>query len=142
MAKTTQIKTIDSIEYSIDQLGGMKGLRLFNRLLRLCAPALGSIGKALADRKSLADMDLDSVGKAVSAMLVSLTDDDLESLTRELLGSCTFDREGKRIELMSPGVFDLEMRGKVGTILKLLSFALEVNYGNFFEALQNAGAGQ
>ena len=134
--KTTHSKVIDGIEFTIDQLPAMRALRLLNKLARLASPALGAIGAAFSQSKSVANMDLDALGRGASALLSSLSDDEMEAITRELLGSAIMRSGGKNVELLA--VFDLEFRGKMGTVLKLLGFALEVNYGNFIEALKGA----
>ena len=78
----------------------------------------------------LKELDLSNAGEAAQMLFETFSENDFEALIRELLESATVEHEGHTIPLMP--VFDVVMAGKPGTILKLLKFALEVNYGSFF----------
>lgn len=58
----------------------------------------------------------------------SLTADEMEKLTRELLYGAFVDGH----ELLK--TFDLEMQGDVVSVMELLSFAVEVNYSRGFSS--------
>lgn len=138
MSRLTKSQTIDGTVFTVTQLPSMRSLKLMHRLMRVTGPALFKLaggGKSV----SLKDVDLSAAGEAAQLFFGSFSDNDLEALTREILDSATVDHEGRTIPLLP--VFDLVMAGKVLTIFKLLWFALEVNYGDFFGAfLANSGA--
>src|SRR5262249_40615789 len=90
-------------------------------------PALAKL--AGVAKGGLGDLQVDALGEAVGLLFEKLSDDELESITRELLAAAT----ANGAPLMPQ--FDLMLQGRIDTILKLLKFALEVNYGNFFHAL-------
>ncbi len=119
----TKFKEIDGARYGVSQLPAMRGLRMFNRLTRVLGPAL---------TKAAAADGLGSLPDALLLLTEKLSDDELEAITRELLYNATQNEA----PLMS--LFDTLMAGKTGTVLKLLAFAVEVNYASFFDALRSA----
>lgn len=136
MARATQSQDIDGTVFAVTQLPAMRSMRLMHRLAKAVGPAMLKAvgGKAV----SLKELDLASVGDAAQMVFETFSENDFEALIRELLEGATVDHEGRTIPLMP--VFDLVLAGKVGTILKLLKFALEVNYGSFFAVfLGNVG---
>lgn len=128
MARATQSQDIDGTMFAVSQLPAMRSMRLMHRLAKAVGPALlkAAGGKAV----SLKELDLSNAGEAAQMLFETFSENDFETLIRELLESATVEHEGRTIPLMP--VFDVVMAGKPGTILKLLKFALEVNYGSFF----------
>lgn len=131
--QATQAREIDGLSFSVSQLPPMKALRMLNRLRRCIGPALG---KALGgmSAKSLKDVDVTALADAIEAL--NLPDQELEDITKELLYAAFVTHEGVTGALLSGGQFNAVMSGRVGTILKLIAFAVEVNYGSFFVALR------
>ena len=128
----TQEKTIDGLRFAVTQLPAMKAFRTLNRIGRALGPALAKGLGALKGK--LGDASVEALGGAATELFARLSDDELEALTRELLTFCTVD--GK--PLMPQ--FDLVMQGRMGTLLKLLRFAFEVNYGDFFAGARGLAA--
>lgn len=128
-------KEIDGISFTVRQLPAMKSLRMLNRLTRTIGPALTALG-------ATGGLSLDSVGEALAKLGDKLSDAEAESIARELLSDATFQpADGSPGGELLPRI-DLALQGKPETLLKLLAFALEANYGNFFDALRGLGAGR
>jgi len=132
----TEEKEIDGLRFSVTQLPGMRGLRMSVRLGKLLGPALARAAGAATG--GLASLDVSKLSGAVDALFEHLTEDEIESVTKALLESCLVTIEGKTGPLMP--MFDTVMGGKVATVYKLLRFAFEVNFGNFFGGLAALGA--
>lgn len=128
---TNQTAVIDGMTFGITQLTTMKSLRMLNRLGRALGPALAKLGSVSAG--NVADMSVGPFGEAVAALCERLSDDELEAITRELLATATVNGA-----LLMPQ-FDVTLQGRADTVIKLLKFALTVNYGSFFNALNGLG---
>jgi hypothetical protein len=137
----TQERTIDGMRFTVGQLPAMRAMKLLNRITRIAAPAVARAAAALKSGQDLASMDLGSLGGAVESLFLKLPDDELEGITRELFSTVLYHNEanGQAAPLME--VFDAVMMGRMPTVLKLLGFAFEVNYGNFFDALRGLNVG-
>lgn len=131
----TERKSIDGIDVEVTQLTAMKSLRMFHRLATAVGPAFGELMGALGGRKNALDAELDprALGLAVSKLCMSVSADDLESITRELLETARVHINGQQGRLMDQ--FELLFQGKLPTLFKVLAFALQVNYGSFSVAL-------
>lgn len=124
----TKNREIDGIEFAVTMLPAMRGLKLQARAARLIAPALSKAS----------DWE-----QAVGAAFAALGDDDVEQLARELLYNATAREPGARepLPLFGPaGCFDRVLAGRYATFYKLLAFAAEVNFEDFFVALKKAFA--
>lgn len=137
MGIARQERVIDGQTFSVTQLPAMRALKMLSRLVRTLGPAAarlmdgaasagGALGSGLG---GLAQMNVAALGQAVTVLTERLTEAELESITRELLETATVDGR-----LLMPS-FDLTMQGRMGPVLQLLAFALEVNYGSFFGVL-------
>jgi hypothetical protein len=135
MAREHATKTLettpDAVSVTVQQLGAMQSLRLLHKLTRALAPALAKmVGKG---KGSLADLDLDNVAVAADLFFTHFSEQDLEDVTRQLLGEGTLlTHKGQTgpASVMFGTVFD----GRPDLLLKAILFALEVNYRNFFNA--------
>lgn len=130
--KTAQSKTIDGIEFSVEQLPGRAALLLSRRLAAIGAPALA---KAFTGFKgtSIADAEISNLGAATAALFDRLPESEFTELVDQLLSTAWVTRDGKRGPLLP--VFDSIMQGHTATAYKLLWFAIEVNFGPFGGAL-------
>lgn len=131
MSDATQTKDIDGLSFSVTKLPPMKSLRMLNRLRRCVGPALGKMLGAVGG-KGLGDMDVSRIGEALEAL--NLPDQELEDITRELLAATFVTVDGKTGQLLPQ--MDMVLLGKVGTLMKVLGFALVVNYGSFWQDLR------
>jgi hypothetical protein len=135
----SQSKTFHSpegdLEITITQLPAMRAFKFLARLGK-------GFGKPLAEllgkwKGSLEATDFAQLGPAVASLAESLSESEMESLTRALFETATIKQSGKLIPLMD--VFDLVFQGRVEDIFKVWAFALSVNYGTFYNALSERG---
>lgn len=132
---TAEEKMIDGARFVVTKLPAMRGFRTLNRLMRALGPALAAAAGAAG---GLMEMNLGQLGSAVELLFEKLSDDEQEHLTRELLYAASAN--GKPL-FGAEGCFDDEFAGKHDTLLKLIVFAIEVNYGSFTNALRRSIAG-
>lgn len=129
----TKYKTIDdkaagkAFNYSVTQLPAMRGLKMLARLTRTVGPALAK----LADIEG-GEIGVAALGDAVGALCEKLTDAEIDGITRELLAGSTVDEQ----PLLSQ--FDNHFAGKPELALQVLAFAIEVNFGGFFDVARGA----
>jgi hypothetical protein len=129
------------MKFTVQQMGGKAGGKLFVRLSSYLFPAVGQLGEALGKMdfsKGLSsDLDVGSVARGISAasgvLFDKLTEQEYEELLAKLLETAYVEVNGKTVQLWP--LWDDVMAGKVLTQLKLLAFALEVNYSDFLPAL-------
>ncbi len=134
MARQSRTEEIDGVTFTVQQMPAKRALLMLHKITKAIAPALGKSleGASLGDFK-LADLELKNLGDAAQLLFQNFSESDLEQLNSQLLETATVVHEGKELPLMR--VFDEVMAGKIGTVLKLLKLALEVNYGDFTGAL-------
>jgi hypothetical protein len=117
-------------KFTLSPLPAMRQYKLMTRLGKVAGPALrelrelklGEIGKGTDPGKLEAGPFLG----AAAALFEHLEADEAEAILRELLTGALV--EGAPLLK----VFDLELQGEMGTVLRLLAAALEVNFGSFF----------
>src|SRR5580698_1730234 len=118
-------KEIAGVSFTVRQLPAFKALKMMNRLTRALGPAIAALGAGGGS------LSFEGVSDALVKLGDKLSDQELEAIARELLADATFKTpEGAEGELMKQ--VDLVLAGKPEVMLKLLAFALEANYGNFF----------
>lgn len=136
MALNTIEKEINGKRFTISQLPAMRALKLSTRLGKLFGPAMAKVAGA-GPPKAFEDMNLEALSPAVAMLFENLTESEIESLTKELLGSALAQLDGNWVELFGKApTFDLVMGGDVLGIYRLLYAAIEVNYSDFFDALR------
>lgn len=138
----TETRNIDGATYQSTQLSAWASLKLLHRLASLVGQPLivlivkgakaGSVSGALDS-----DLDEGSLGLAVANMLAQLDDGVLESVTRQILASTSVKQEGKSVDVLD--VFDLHFRGRMFHLMRVIQFALEVNYRDFTGGLRSIG---
>lgn len=129
--RTQESKVIDGMTFTVQQLPAMRALRLLNRLGRFFTPALASL---VGGGGKLGQADVGALAAAAGGLFDRLSEDELERLTKDLLETATVAIDGKDTGPVMPQ-FDLLFQGKMGAVLKLLAFALQVNYSDFSDAL-------
>jgi hypothetical protein len=95
------------------------------RLGKAVGPALGALG----------DIHKDDVGPALAKLTESLSEDDLVAIC-DPLAQNTFVRTGPSQTPILAKIFDDHFAGKYDLMAKWLVFALEVNFGSFFDGLR------
>jgi hypothetical protein len=132
--QATQTKTIDGIKFEVTQLPAMRALKVLHRLGKVVSPALSKAITGLGGGAGAQELDLSQLGPALESFFASCEVSDMEYFVHELLHPASAD--GVPLER----TLDVKLQGKVWTLLKALVFAVEVNFGNFSEALPGAVA--
>jgi hypothetical protein len=134
MAINTQERTIDGRTYTVQQLPARKALKTLNRLGKVFGPALAQAATAVGSSAKLdiAAIDVAKLGGAVEALFANLEDADLDHFVQTFLESSLVDGAPLYAQL------DVVFMGKIDGLLKLLAFAVEVNFGNFMRGLGGA----
>jgi hypothetical protein len=139
MGPKTETKTIGGREFTVTALTGWSSFKTSRRLGAILGPTLGrafsGIGTLSLDSLMQQDVGelLKSVGSALEGFFDKLTEAELEGLTRTLLANATVKEDGQDVPVIKG--FDLVFQGQAAQIWELLTFAIEVNYGDFFELL-------
>lgn len=131
-------KEIEGSTYEFSQFGAKKSLKVLMRLTKIVGKPLsllvgsveGDKSKSLLDR----DMKMDAIALAIEALTNSMDSDEVISLIQELTGHEACMCDGKKIN------FDMHYEGRLPHLFKVLWAALEVQYGNFFDALSASPA--
>ena len=128
MPREPQIKTIDGHVVQVQALPVFAGQRLFLRLLKLVGGSFGPALAALASSgsKGIGDVDL---AQHLGSLFATLSVEETESITRDLLAGAILDPHGKCRPLLD--VANIEFQGAVLTLLKCAAFAIEVNFPDF-----------
>lgn len=144
---TTREKRIDEHDVRCTPHKGRPGARLLARLLKHVGPAFGQLrGIDMGQLKSSSSLagDIAAFAPAIAAMFESLTPDDFDSLSCEILSRCAVILpEGgqlKNWDLSKPANIDDAFAGDLMLMFKVMAFALEVNYAGFFLGLGLGGA--
>lgn len=139
MGQKTQTTTIGAHSYSVTQLPAWRATEVWYGLVSTAGPGVARIlAGTLGARDGKADMLELSAG--VGALFDRLPWPTFRKLLEELLATATLD--GGSTMVLSQ--FDTLFQGDVMGVLQLGRFAIEVNYGNFTDALRRlaaAGAG-
>lgn len=117
----------------VTQLPAMRAVKLAARIGKLVGPALA----AAMDKGADANVD---VGVVARVLFDRIDPDELEKLLRELFATTTRgDGSGRTVPLND--VFDFEFAGDgLADLLKVVQFALGVQFGTFGSALRAVGS--
>lgn len=132
-------RTIDEVSFTVTQMPATKGLRVLGFVGKRIGPALSGIIKAA---KSLRmgekdEVDFDVLAVSVGELLQSLDEGDMERLLKEMVYDKTIMQDESGGKQVNASTFDALFQGRVGLALKLIAFAFEVNYADFFSALKS-----
>ncbi|MBC3540660.1 phage tail assembly chaperone [Rufibacter sediminis] len=122
----TKEKTIDGHEYQVTQFPALKGMRLAVKIGKLLGDGIGHA----ATTGSVMDMD---VSKVVAGIVENLDEEATPNLLLQLFSSTHRDRKE-----MNESGFNMAYAGNYMEMGKALLFILEVNYGGFMGALEQA----
>lgn len=128
--RKSDTKEIDGLKFTVSQLPPRKGFKLAAKLFKLIAPALGAMPEG-------ATVDVDTLKPALMGLLHGLDDDELDTIMRSLFETAYIIREidGKlcKFELLDGAKIDAAYEGKLPAMFQSLVFAIEVNFGDFFD---------
>ena len=135
----SKAQTIDGHVFEVWQLPAKRAVRLALRLAKMAGPVLmpllqvalgaqvkdGSKPGAAGAVGALLGMDASTMTPAVESFFTRCSEQDLDFLQSEMLGSTTIDGAPLWPQ------YDIAMQGQLLTIFKLLWFALQVQFSNF-----------
>lgn len=127
-------KVIDGLEIQLSPLPAKRALRVFHRLGKSVSPSMARLlGLAKGgDGLDLASLNVSLLGETLSTLFADCSADDLEYFVEELLGNAIVDNQRLK------DVYEVAFQAKILTLFKVLAFAVEVNYGDFFGGLRGA----
>lgn len=127
--------------FAVTQLPAMRSLKMATRLGRLFGPTLAQLATASPNPAALSELNVSALSPAIATFFDKLDEKEIESLTRDLLASAQIEDGGKWVELFGASpTFDHYMSGAPLDAFKLLYFAVEANYHDFFGAFRGAFA--
>lgn len=132
----TKIRTIDGIEFRCQQVSAVKGYKLFAKIGKILAPMLPLLGGLdLQNMQNALRRDIATLGPGLQAMLEAMESDD--RLMFELLGGTQArvtlpNGIDEMLDLANANAINTVFGGKILTLLKVMGFAVEVNFHDFF----------
>lgn len=137
----TETRYFDELggDVTVQKLPAMKAQLLWLRLARVAGPAIGKLvetldGEKVRDFAAGSGGGVNGIGEALNLLVSRLTVEEFDQLRRELLQGVFFG--GQPITKTADVVF----MGKTLALWKVLAFALEVNFADFFGGVRVAVA--
>lgn len=123
-----------TMEVKTTQLPAIRAFRLMNRLAKL-------VGGSLVGLRGVGfKADVKHLAPVLAELFDRLDPDEAEQLVLQILNATLVVSNGKAISLHNNDAIDGVFGGRLMTMLKVMAFALEVNYKDFFhELLKVAG---
>jgi hypothetical protein len=129
-----QAREIDGLAITVQPLPAMRAFKLLHKILKAVAP---SAAKALASG-DLKNISFGSLSEAAEILFDRLSEEDLAAVTRQLLDMAFVTSEGEQRPARNGDVLHAAFDGRMGALIKVIGFALEVNYGDFLAVLKSA----
>lgn len=131
MALETQTRQIGEFSYEVTMLGAKLSDRVLLKIARSVAPMF----LLAASSGSLKSLDMSSAADAIR----DLKEEEFEWVRDQLAASTdVVMADGKKPSLKN--IYDLHFAGRVGERLEWFEFAIEVNFGPFFQGLKQKAA--
>jgi hypothetical protein len=108
----TEDRVINGARYSITQMTAWKALQMQTRLFKIVGPAFSEQDKFL---EKIAE---------------NLSEKEIENLFWDLIFACGVRKENMEL---TKSLIDIEFAGDTGSLFKLITEIVEVNYGDFLE---------
>lgn len=116
------------------QLPALRSFRLLTRLGKLMGPAIGRLkGVGLKS-------DMSALLPALMSLFDNLEPDDVDSLTLQILEGTVVEVGGRPTVLSSTEGVNRVFGGRLFLMFKVMVFAIEVNFRDFFRELTPASA--
>lgn len=134
MARESKTAEIDGYVFTVQQLPAMRSMKLMHKLAKAVGPAmLKALGSEFLNKMNLGVMQVGALSEGMQLLFEAFSETDLEQLVKTLFETAKLECEGQTFPMMA--VFDEKLAGRLGTIMKAVKFALEVNYSDFFGGL-------
>lgn len=126
-------RTVDGTEYQFSQFGAKRSLKLLLKLSKIVGKPLAMAVASADGSGSLLDKQLNPnmLAQAVEALMERIEESEALEIIETLTSGDGCLCKHQKI------VFDLHYEGRLPHMFKVLFAALEVQYGNFFDALQD-----
>lgn len=132
MALKTDTKEIEGYKVTTQQLPPRRAFKLAAKLVKYLAPAFKYAGNV-----KLED-DVEALLPAVTAMLMDLDENDLDTVLREGFATTYVvvpdEPGGRMVSLETGDKIDAAFEGQLYVMVRALVFALGVNFRDFFDA--------
>lgn len=131
----TNERTIGGNLFTVSPMSALRSFALQPRL----APALAEVAGALGSLGDGAgDLNVAVLAPAVSRFFAKMPPAELLEITKQLLDGATMD--GVQLFSAAGNPIEVQLRGRTLDMWRLLWFALEVNYPDFFVELRGSVA--
>ena len=134
MLAKSETRTIGEHTYKVTQMPAGKARKLFLRLLKTIGPAFSSLAASEAQEDE--DGKLSSLGDAIVRLCADMSESDMDAIFEAVFNggfvALVDDTREKPLTLQN---CDLHFMGRLFDQLRVLAFALEVNYQDFLGAL-------
>lgn len=130
----TKEKEIDGMTVMVTQFPASEGFKLFTKLMSVVSPVLGEAANVAKGGNVLdAKVDLESIGKALQSAVGSMNETEWLAFVKRMFADTRVDAKE-----LKDGI-DIVFAGKYMTMFKVLAFVIEVNYQDFWQALNEEG---
>lgn len=119
MALDTVTREIDGMEVRTTKLPARRALALGTRVAKIM------VSMSDAERGQAA---------AIAAALTHIEGDEAVKMAADLLAFTSVIKDGRLVDLNSEAMIDHVFTGHLPTMLKVIMFSMEVNFGNFLDA--------
>ena len=129
----SQEQTIGAHEYRVSQLPAGKARRLLVHLFRVCGPAVGRVVGDMDGAKSVADVDMVTIGEGLRTLSGQLSEQDVERVFDAVFGSGTVEVQNSEgtWKRLTKEAAEGHFAGLVHEQFMVVWFALKVNYAGF-----------
>ncbi len=133
--------TVANRKFYIYPFGALKAANLSGELVKLLAPALGSLGAVIDTKdgeKSIFDYDIREIAPAIAGAFGSLSGDAVELLLKKLLiinENVAYETDDGKAVRLTEGNLDELFCGEVQGLYVLAFEVVRTNYAGFFGKL-------
>lgn len=142
MGLKTESREIDGFHVTTTQFGVFRQLDLLTTVGKMFSPVLSSVGGSLLAGQKMEDLLGIDVGTAAAMFFDKLSPGDVPRLATEALAGTFVVVNGGRVELTTRERIEVVFGPNIMTLLKVVWFALQVNFADFIAAARNSGRGE
>lgn len=114
---------VDEVKYTVNMMTASRSIRLLAKLAKILGEPLSLLAAGKGDQQKAIDL----LPNAVKAIAQRMDEDQVESMIKELVGTCSIGP--------NPIQFETHFQGRIAHLFKLLPQILKVQYGDFWTAL-------
>jgi hypothetical protein len=129
---SSSTRTIDGHTYEVWPLPAWTALELFHSLTKALAPAVAGVAATEGPGGMAA------LSSSLERVLVQLPAPELTRISKQLLSGARVIVNGSSAEVNA--ISDVHFQGRVLSLLKVVAFAIEVNFPDFFGAFRGVAS--